>query len=77
MIAHIIILQIQSYIVLQATTLQDATTGAQQGVIQHHADIANDTQQRSSVHQPTPLYALPNKQTANNKDQEASSYLCN
>ena len=67
-----------AYIALQVISLQEAATGTQQGSIQHHAIDNNscDTQQ-SSVHQPIPQYALPNKGTANNKDQEASSYAIN
>ena len=54
--------------------LQEAATGTQQSSIQHHTiDNSIDTQQ-SSVHQPIPQYAIPNKGTASNKDQEASIY---
>ena len=62
------------YIALQVTPLQEAATGRQQDSIQHYtvANNVTDTQQ-SSVHQPTPQYALPNKETASNKDQEVLS----
>ena len=65
-----------TYIAFQVIALQEAATGTQQSSIQHHTidNNSNDTQQRSSVHQPTPQYALPNKGTASNKDQEASIY---
>ena len=62
-------------IALQVTSLQEAATGIQQDSIQH-LTVANnftDTQQSSVQHQPTPQYALPNKATASNKDQEVHS----
>ena len=62
------------YIALQVTPLHEAATGTQQDTIQHYtvANNVTDTQQ-SSVHQPTPQYALPNEETASNKDQEVLS----
>ena len=60
------------YIALQVTPLHETATGRQQDSIQHLtvANDATDTQQSSVQHQPTPQYALPNKGTASNKDQE-------
>ena len=62
------------YIALQITLLHEASTGTQQDSIQHLtvANNVTDTQQSSVQHQPTPQYALPNKGTASNKDQEVS-----
>ena len=53
--------------------MQNATTGEQQGSVQHLTVVNNvDTQENSdsAQHQPTVQYALPNKRVASNKDQK-------
>ena len=76
------------YIALQVTPRQEAATGTQQDSIQHLTVVNNatDTQHSSVQHQPTLQYALPNKGTTSNKDQEvrviilakiASMYVAN
>ena len=64
-------------IALQVTPYQEVAIGTQQDSIQHLTVVNNviDTQHSSVQHQPTPQYALPNKGTTSNKDQEVRNYM--
>ena len=60
------------YIVIQSVAIQISATGTQQGYDQHQTTASNDdSEQQSSVQQPTPQYALLNYKP---KDQGVSIF---